>query len=95
MNTYIAIYIAVLFFLLSPGVLFQFPSKEPIITLGVHAMIFSIILQLTYKMVYQQVYRKEGFEDNKILIGLCIFIGILFSIVVIGLIQRYYLLKND
>jgi hypothetical protein len=56
------IYAAVLFFLLSPGVLFRFPSRNPAITLGVHAALFAIIWQLTHKAVYQQIYGKEGFE---------------------------------
>ena len=59
------IYAAVLFFLLSPGVLFHFPSRNPAITLGVHAALFAIIWQLTHKVVYQQIYGKEGFELSK------------------------------
>ena len=57
------IYGAILFFLLSPGVLFRFPSRNPAITLGVHAALFAIIWQLTHKAVYQQIYGKEGFAE--------------------------------
>jgi hypothetical protein len=59
-----AIYGAVLFFLLSPGVLFRFPSKKPIIVLVVHAVLFAIIYQLTYKAVYRQIYGREGFAGT-------------------------------
>ena len=56
------IYAPLLFLLLSPGVLFRFPSKNPIIVLGVHALLFAIIYQLTHKAVYRQIYGREGFE---------------------------------
>lgn len=59
------IYGAILFFLLSPGVLLRFPSRNPAITLGVHAALFAIIWQLTHKAVYQQIYGKEGFELSR------------------------------
>ena len=57
------IYGAVLFFLLSPGVLFRFPSKKPVLVLIVHAVLFTIILQVTYKIVNDFIY-KERFELN-------------------------------
>lgn len=57
------IYATVLFFLLSPGVLFHFPSRNHAITLGVHAVLFAIIWQLTHKAMYQQIYGKEGFAE--------------------------------
>jgi len=57
------IYAALLFFLLSPGVLFRFPLKNPMIVLGVHAVLFAIIYQLTHKAVYRQIYGKEGFAN--------------------------------
>jgi len=89
-----SIYGAFLFFLFSPGVLFRFPSTNPMIVLGVHAVLFGIIWQITHKAVYRQIYGKEGFENNQILIGLSIFIGILILICIIGLIQYLLLIHN-
>ena len=66
MDLYMAIYGAVLFFLLSPRVLFRFPAKNHLLVLGVHAVLFAIIWQLTHKAVYQQIYGKEGFYDDNI-----------------------------
>jgi len=86
MDAYMTIYATVLFFLLSPGVLLRFPSRNPAITLGVHAALFAIIWQLTHKAVYQQIYGKEGFA------GLSggeiggIAIGVLILIIIIGYI---------
>jgi hypothetical protein len=62
MDLYMGIYSALLFLLLSPGVLFRFPSKNPMIVLGVHAILFAIIYQLTHKAIYREIYGREGFE---------------------------------
>jgi hypothetical protein len=39
------LYSTVLFFLLSPGVLFYFPSKNQYIVIGFHAILFAVLLQ--------------------------------------------------
>ena len=64
MDTYMAIYGAVLFFLLSPGVLFRFPAKNHLLVLCIHAVLFAIIYQLTYKAVYKQIYGREEFAET-------------------------------
>ena len=81
-----AIYGAVLFFLLSPGVLFRFPAKNHLLVLCIHAVLFAIIYQLTYKAVYKQIYGREEFAetgDSNLVITICIIAGF---IVCLGLI---------
>ena len=58
------IYIGILFFLLTPGVLVTLPSsKSPVCYVaGVHAVIFTIVLYICCKTVY---YQWEGFETNE------------------------------
>ena len=81
MDLYMAIYGAVLFLLLSPGVLFRFPAKNHLLVLGVHAALFAIIYRLTCMMVYRQIYGKENFQNNTttgLIIGIFIFVCVLF-----------------
>lgn len=85
-----AIYGAVLFFLLSPGVLFRFPSKKPVLVLAVHAVLFAIIYQLTYKAVYRQIYGREGFANSNPA-GTIIFVTV---IVVFGGLGAWLLIKK-
>ena len=85
-----SIYGAFLFFLFSPGVLFRFPSTNPMIVLGVHAVLFGIIWQITHKAVYRQIYGKEGFmsdgEKIGIAVGSAVGVGILILIIVARII---------
>ena len=85
MNVNTTIYDAVLFFLLSPGVLFRFPAKNHLLVLGIHAALFAIIWQLTCMMVYRQIYGKENFQNNTttgLIIGICVVGGLFISIFV-------------
>lgn len=58
------IYIAILFFLLTPGVLVTLPSsKSPVCYVAaVHALVFSIVLYICCKTMY---YHWEGFETTE------------------------------
>jgi hypothetical protein len=65
MNLIVAAYAAILFFLLSPGVLLRLPPKgSKFIVLATHAVIFAIILGLTCKMVWKfsMGIRLEGMD---------------------------------
>ena len=87
------IYAAVLFFLLSPGVLFHFPSRNHAITLGVHSVLFAIIWQLTHKAVYQQIYGKEGFElSGGAIVG--IIIAVIFLVPLVYYIIWFFRMKS-
>jgi hypothetical protein len=84
MNIYTIIYGAVLFFLLSPGVLFMFPSKNYLITLSIHAALFAIIWQLTQKAVYRQV---DGFMSAEAGLGI-LFTLLILTVLFIGFSGR-------
>ena len=73
MNLTVAIYSAILFFVLSPGVLLRLPSNGSKLTVaGVHALVFAAALYLTSGYVWRwsvsfhaPVHRKEGFEEQE------------------------------
>ena len=72
MNLAVAVYSAILFFLLSPGVLLRLPSNGSKNTVAiVHAIVFAVILYFTAGFVWRlsasmfapaHVVRKEGFD---------------------------------
>jgi hypothetical protein len=55
MNAIFFIYIAILFFLLTPGILLTLPSKtsSKMTVAAVHAIAFAILVSLTCKYVWQ------------------------------------------
>ena len=62
MNLIMTVYVAVLFFVLTPGVLLRLPPKGSLlIVAAVHAVVFALIYQLTHKTVYQLF--TEGFDS--------------------------------
>lgn len=71
MNLVVAAYAAILFFLLSPGVLLRLPPKgSKFVVLATHAVIFAIILGLTGKMVWKfsmgmRLEGMDGMEEEK------------------------------
>jgi hypothetical protein len=70
MNWIITIYIALLFFVLSPGVLLRIPRKgKPMVVAAVHAVVFSLIWHFTGKMVWKASVsmgagKTEGFREG-------------------------------
>ena len=68
MNLVVAVYSAILFFVLSPGVLLRLPSNGSKNTVAlVHALVFAVILYFTAGVVWRwsmsmsaPVIRKEG-----------------------------------
>ena len=54
MNLAVAIFSAILFFILSPGVLLRFPANGSKLTVaGVHAVVFAVILYFTAGFVWR------------------------------------------
>ena len=54
MNWLVALYLALLFFLLSPNILVRLPPNENKMTVALtHALIFGVIVYLTTKMVWK------------------------------------------
>jgi len=65
MNLIVAAYAAILFFLLSPGVLLRLPPKgSKFVVVATHAIIFAIVMGLTCKMVWKfsMGMRMEGMD---------------------------------
>ena len=53
MDWIFTLYIVFLFFILTPGVLLRLPPKGNTITVAAtHAIVFGIVWQLTYKLVW-------------------------------------------
>ena len=73
MNLTVAIYSAILFFVLSPGVLLRLPSNGSKFTVaGVHALVFALVLYFTCGFVWRwslflgaPMHRREGYEEKK------------------------------
>jgi hypothetical protein len=64
MNVIMFIYVFVLFFVLTPGVLVYLPPKSSkMITAATHAVIFALIWTLTHKMVWRLTSRMEGMSN--------------------------------
>ena len=54
MSLLVILYSAILFFILSPGVLLRLPKNGDKFTVaGVHAVVFALIFGLTYKFVWK------------------------------------------
>jgi len=71
MNFAMTIYVALLFVLLSPGLIVSFPrGGSKLVVILVHAMLFALIYHFTHKMVWRATKRvhfakSEGFEAKK------------------------------
>jgi hypothetical protein len=62
-----SLYMAVLFFLLVPGVLVTLPPGGKKMTVAlVHAVVFALVYQLTHKAVNRVLAPYEPFEDAKV-----------------------------
>jgi len=70
MNLAVAVYSAILFFILSPGVLLRLPANGSKMTVaGVHALVFAAVLYLTSGFVWRlsmsmpMIMRREGMDE--------------------------------
>ena len=58
-----SLFVAVLFFVLTPGVLLRLPTGgSKLMVAGVHALVFALVFGLTHKLAMDLLY-KEGFAD--------------------------------
>jgi hypothetical protein len=66
MEFVLSLYVAVLFFVLVPGVLLSLPKGGSKYTVAVvHALVFGLVFHVTHKLVKRAAYRLEGFEEMK------------------------------
>jgi len=66
MSLLVILFSAVLFFVLTPGIVLRLPKNGDKFTVaGVHAVVFALIFGLTHKFVWRlgSKLRLEGFED--------------------------------
>lgn len=64
MNLIMALYVALLFFVLTPGIVLSLPPKGSKFTVAItHAAVFALVFCLTYKMVYRLSLTMERFAD--------------------------------
>jgi len=65
MSLVCSLYVAILFFLLTPGILLRIPkggSKYAVA--GLHALIFGVVLFLTRRFVWRLSASLEGFDSH-------------------------------
>lgn len=66
-----ALYVAVLFFVLTPGVLVTLPRGGSKVTVAAtHALVAAVVFFFTKKMVYTFLQQFEGFQDAAMNMGL-------------------------
>jgi hypothetical protein len=54
MSLFVSLYVAILFFILTPGILVTLPPKSGRYTVAfVHALVFSLIFYFTYNIVWR------------------------------------------
>ena len=68
MRVLMTLYVAALFFLLSPGVLLRLPAGGSLVTAAfVHAVVFGVVYLFTHKLVWNQVKdleQTDGFTSH-------------------------------
>jgi hypothetical protein len=63
MHVVMSLYVAVLFFVLTPGVLLSLPKGGSKFTVAaVHALVFAVLFQFTHKLAWNLSVKLEGFE---------------------------------
>jgi len=61
-----SLFIALLFFVLTPGVLLRLPpGGSKMMVAATHAVVFALVYHLTQKMVWKMFYGNEGFAEKK------------------------------
>jgi len=63
MNLLMSVYVALLFFVLTPGVLLSLPKGGSKYTVAaVHAVVFALVYHLTHKLVWKATASLQGFQ---------------------------------
>ena len=64
MNLFTSLYIALLFVVLTPGVVLTLPVGSKLAVAAAHGLVFAVLYHLTYKTVWRLSTRLEGFQDK-------------------------------
>jgi hypothetical protein len=66
MSLIVSLYAALLFFILTPGILLSLPKNgSKFVVAGVHAVVFAIVFHFTNKLVWRLGASLEGFSEYK------------------------------
>lgn len=68
MGLFVALYVFVLFFLLTPGILVSLPPKgSKLVVAAVHSLVFAVIYYFTHKAVWRfgSRFGREGMTETK------------------------------
>ena len=64
MNLFVALYSALLFFVLTPGIFVSLPKgKSKMVVAATHALIFAVVYHFTHKTVWRLSMRLDGFQN--------------------------------
>jgi hypothetical protein len=64
-DVYMSLFIAALFFVLTPGILLRLPSGGTKVTVAAtHALVFALVFHLTHKMAFKFFYGHEAFQAS-------------------------------
>jgi hypothetical protein len=65
MHVVMSLYVALLFFVLTPGVLLSLPKGGSKFTVAaVHALVFALLFHFTHKMAWNLSVSLEGFQGS-------------------------------
>jgi hypothetical protein len=65
-NLFMFLYTAVLFYVLTPGVLLSLPPKSSkMVVAATHAFVFALVYKFTHRMAWKLSMSFEGFQENK------------------------------
>ena len=64
MNVVVTLYVAVLFMLLTPGVLLTLPKGgKKLVVAAVHGLVFALVYHFTHKLVWKFSLSLDGFQN--------------------------------
>jgi hypothetical protein len=64
MNLYVTLYTALLFVVLTPGVLLTLPKGgSKLVVAATHALVFAVVYHFTHKLVWQVSVSVNGFQN--------------------------------
>jgi len=67
MNLVVSLYVALLFVLLTPGILLTLPKGGKKLTVAiVHGLVFAAVYHFTHKMVWRLSVSMDGFRDGDV-----------------------------
>ena len=64
-HLFMFLYTAVLFYVLTPGILLSLPPKgSKMLVAATHAVVFALVYKFTYKAAYRLSMSLDGFQDK-------------------------------